>query len=232
MSRFEYFLDEAIDHDKLNYDEQGYYQEITNQIKKDCKPWLKEAKGRPGFRATNNVLTTYGITRRKVRTTRKPLTLNSQLHQMSDDLFKEKFGWSARSNVLFLQGDSEPPRVYGSHVWAIFPIGSFKYIWSSNNADFLGTSARVHQRVLGSKPSLRHIDATGGRDEKTGIYTKEYQKLFKSIMGETIKKDYRDTGLYQALTKYDYCEIMVNCKEYYAIPYNGYSKYVVLQMRK
>ena len=158
MSRFEYFIDEEVDHDKINWDEEGYYQDIANQIKRDCKPWLTESKGRPGFRATNNVLTTYGLIRKKVRTNRRALSTRKGLHKMSDKLFNDIWGWKARSNVLFLMGDSDVPSVYGRNIWAVFPIGEFTYLWSQELADFLQATDRVHRQIYNILQNIEYFE--------------------------------------------------------------------------
>lgn len=195
-------MNEAIDYDKINWDESGFYDDIAALIKKDCKPWLSETKGKPGFRAVRHPFKNQFL-KRSLRSDRRPLSSDEQLHKIADKAFRYYFGWNARSNALFLMGTSDVPPFYGTNVYAVFPIGKFKYVWSQRNYDFLnvlGTLKREYEDIKRSRiPVDTELD------------------FYKRRIHEIIKEYYQDVYLHSALNRHYHAEVMVNCKEYYLI---------------
>ena len=75
-----YYLNEKIQtHDLVNDEEGGHYDDIAKQIKKDCKPWLKEGRNLPGWRGTHKTYNNPYILRLKTRT-----TLRGQIIKMTN----------------------------------------------------------------------------------------------------------------------------------------------------
>jgi hypothetical protein len=175
--------------------------DIVDIIKKDCKPWLKESKGLPGWRGSMKEFEK--IIKKQVRKNRKPLNIAPKMHKIIDNVFKEKFGWNARSNVVFVQGSQSTNYYYGPHRYAIFPIGNFKYIWSKKITDLMLDIEKIMYKIS---------------DEGIPEFSEEWYNKFKEIMDKSVINLYSNKDLYMALTKYKYNEIMVKCKDYYMIP--------------
>ncbi|GAG20155.1 unnamed protein product, partial [marine sediment metagenome] len=210
MSRLKKYITEKIDHDKINWDEEGYAKDIIKQIKKKCKPWIKESKGLPGYRASRQEQTKYWIKKSSVRKNRRPLTMKQEDHELIDDLFNRRYGWRARSNVLFTQGSAETHYFYGPLTYVVYPIGPIRYLWTPSFGDLTPVIETLRYE-------LEH-DFDIPQEKLKGKLIKGIQKLIKEL--------YTDKGLYTALSKYPNHEIMVNCKNYYVIPAFVYEDHI------
>ena len=206
MSRLKKYLIESFE---PNYDA------MAELIRKDCGPWIKESRGATASRGiSRNKPKLDNIEKRTIRTNRVPKDTSIVNHTLSDLAFKDVFGWKARSNVLFVQGDVLSHLGYISKdIWVVYPIGSYKYLWAPQVRDFtLGIS---HMEIASMKKTGDY-DEFGEHDklQETPIYKKHFLKLVTTF----IKKHYKSTGLYKALTTYSNNEVMLNCKDYYLIP--------------
>lgn len=99
-------------------------------LQANCSKYLSENndldrnimyRGMP-FKAEGSVVMT-------VRKDRKPLDTGMGLHTVMDEWFFEKFGHRARSQGLFVTGDTKQVSLYGER-FIIFPVGEYEYIWS------------------------------------------------------------------------------------------------------
>ena len=208
--RLKKYITEKIDHDKINWDEEGYAKDIIKAIKKKCKPWLKESKGLPGYRASRQEQTKYWIKKASVRKNRRPLTMNHDDHELVDDLMNRQYGWRARSNVLFTQGGENTGYFYGNLKYVVFPIGPIKYLWTENFGDLTPVIESLRYEI----------------EHNFDIPEDELESMAKKQITEVIKKSYTDKDLYKALTKYPNHEIMVNCKNYYIVPEFVYEDHI------
>jgi len=107
--------------------------DMINILINDCKPFLKDLlkylKNDKLFLLSgrqNNV----NFFKGKVRTNRKPKDTPVEYHNYIDKLFNNKFGWKARSNVIFCTSVLSAAEEYGYVVYMIFPIGKYKYLWN------------------------------------------------------------------------------------------------------
>lgn len=206
MTRLQkYLITEKIDHDKINWDEEGYAKDIIKAIKKKCKPWIKESKGLPGYRGSRQEQTKYWIKKNSVRKNRRPLTMKQSDHELIDDLFNRRYGWRARSNVLFTQGSESTGYFYGNLKYVVYPIGPIKYLWSPD----VGDLTPVIESIRYELDHNFEIPVDKLQIELQSKLTKEIEKLIKS---------YTDKNLHKALTQYSSHEIMVNCKNYFVLP--------------
>lgn len=113
-------------------------------LERDCGPFLKQSKKQGllyrGIKGSfsNKGTTAEGIKYaiKEVRTDRKPLHTTESHHEIIDAWFKKKFGFNARSESMFCFGDvgSDNIAQYGKK-YIVFPIGDFKYVWSSEVRD-------------------------------------------------------------------------------------------------
>jgi len=209
MTKFKTYINEMVSWE-------SEIQNVVDSIKKDCKPWLRESRNQPGFRATRSPYKEVNFMKRKTRTDRRPLSTNPVLHKISNKLFNKHFGWNARSNALFVMGSDNPPTFYGTNIWAIFPIGPIKYVWSQRNKDWLTALTSMSLKLTGETASSDIIKSD--KEDKITQFT-EY-------MDFKIKEEYQDSYLGSALNSYPYNEIMVKCKEYYMINKDFYIEWV------
>ncbi len=112
-------------------------QTFAGIIKRDCQPYLREAKPFDPYvqlmrgmgEANKNFIDNKSI-RLDDRT---PKDIPKELHDKINQFFKQKFGGSFR-NALFATGDYIQAENYGN-VYYIFPIGNFKYLYNPEIED-------------------------------------------------------------------------------------------------
>jgi hypothetical protein len=116
---------------------------LAEIIKRDCGPFLTEAKlkedfdflgGHKGlfFRGTKHI--NDGIIKgRRYDKGRIPKDTPQDLHNQLNVLFKKKFKWSVRDGIFATSNDAQA-NGYG-YVHVFFPIGKFKYVWSPGISD-------------------------------------------------------------------------------------------------
>lgn len=125
MTRFEQYINEG------ETDEETV-ENIIATLQKDCKPFLKEKKGRVLYRGTRSYEDIEIKVRRKDR---RPSNTPEFISKEIDKLFQKKFGWKPRAQGIFASGDRYATRIYGEcHLF--FPIGDYRYIWSKEVKDF------------------------------------------------------------------------------------------------
>ena len=105
---------------------------IVEIIKRDCKPFLESGLTRLMYRGMRNK--TKSFMKVPVRQDRKPKSTDRDIHNLADKWFDEKFGFKARSAAAFVTGDFNEALDYGA-LYAIFPIGDFKFVWSKKSFD-------------------------------------------------------------------------------------------------
>lgn len=142
--------------------------------------------------------------KKTVRKDRKPMDTLPMLHDAIDDWFEEEMGMKARSQTVFCYGESgrKGAATYGDAA-IIVPIGTFRYCWSPKISDlFDGIISKYMQRGRAVQPI--YIGSDGKLDR---------EKIFKEMdtLGYTTNK------LDEAVTSIS--EIMIECDEYYVIPY-------------
>ena len=180
-------LDEFIENNTLN--------DYAALIKRDCKQWLNETKNcgffYRGMKEHGN------FTKKKVRTDRTPMNMDVSETKQLDDAFYKKFGWKPRTNGLFMTGSAILAQGYtgiGKAPYIVFPIGSYKYVWSEAAED-----------LYTDIPKLRTMAKGGalGKKVKGNIYQMIVDKYFQ------------DKHLCRAHKTGN--EVMVQCKTYYAL---------------
>lgn len=165
--RLIYYLNEEVDID-----------DVFRSIKKDCKPWIKASKGEVAYRGMRTDKGNFF--RRKTRTDRQPLDTPQEISDAFDSAAKAKYGWKPRSEGMFCVGEKDVARAYGL-VYSVWPIGSFKFLWSDRIEDF----------------------------------TNEYEDADPDVVRMNAIQHYSNKNLDKAIRRGS--EIMVKCKEYYAV---------------
>lgn len=156
--------------------------EIIALIKRDCKPFIEENAGvlLRGMRKKS-----WSPFKQDVRQDRNPRNTRQAVQDVLDKWFDEKFGFKARSQAVFTTGSFPDARSYGT-VYAIFPIGNFKYVWSTEIPDLF---------------FVTHNISTDNPEE---------------VIEKLEEADYKSTDLEIAIKTGH--EVMLSCKQYYAIP--------------
>lgn len=124
------------------------------------------------------------------RQDRRPFTMNRKVHLALDEFFESRFEFKARSASAFCSGEFETAKTYGT-VYAIFPIGPYKYVWSEIVSDLF-----LEIRIDTSFPQDKITD-----------------KVFKIVDN----LEYQNTNLKEAIASGN--EIMLSCSRYLAVPY-------------
>lgn len=170
----------------------------VKQIKKDCQPFLKQFGGHLLYRGSPSFGTGKGpakfFQKRAVRTDRNPLSTDPDIHRVTDEWFKEKFGIAGRSGALFTTGGFIEARGYGT-VYCIFPIGEFKFVWSPTVRD-LFVAGRDIKGVADAVPYL----------EKAGYKDTDLAKAIKS--GKEIMVDCKEYYMVMAQTPRERDELL------------------------
>lgn len=168
---------------ELIVEEEYSESEIVELIKRNCGPYLLQWPVNPVFRGVKGKPDK--AFKQSVRSDRKPRDSSLETHNAIDDWFLKKFGFKARSETVFVTGDYKTAKKYGK-VYAVFPIGEFKFVWS---------------------PDIKDLGEEVGNDDIADIH---------DILDDSY---FDDDHLGIAIGSKN--EIMIKCKEYYAVPING-----------
>lgn len=189
-----YIINEVKEINTLGLSEEEILAEVQNFISKvrmNCKPWLKAVKGCPKTSAYRGVSTSAVngfIYDKRVRTDREPLDTDVDVHDRVDAALERVFGWRGRSTGMFVTGSITMALDYGAP-FLVFPIGPFKFIWSTFREDMAVFFAQHGENLL------KYSD----------------EKLDQLL----IQNEYKNNKLCSALSSG--AEIMVLCKSYHAI---------------
>jgi len=175
-------------------------KEMVSKIQQDCQPFLNEANGRLIYRGLGT--STEPFMKKSVRLKdRKPKDVPILLHKTINSFFKKKFGAEFR-NAMFCSGDIHFADFYGK-IYAIFPIGDFKFVWSTHVDDLF--MAWDEYDPSQSADFLQYTDETQTQEIKDSI------KMFL----KTYKNTYKNNNLEHAIISNN--EIMIRCENYYAV---------------
>jgi len=167
------------------------------------------------------------------RKDRRPLDTITSVHRIINKWLKMVFGWKARSeNVLFVEGNSiknlTRERWRGKGELVVFPVGNFRYIWSPEIQDMTG-DLEINREDIEDTISIKWEDSP----EWSGSYqeyppedwtVKEREKILKEKENSIIKaleeSKYTNKNMAKAIRSGN--EIMINCKQYYALAVGKY----------
>lgn len=214
--------------------------EISELIKRDCQPFLTQCGGELIYRGMESKTP---FMTKDVRKNRQPMNLKQTAHELIDNTMYEKHGIRGRSGAVFCTGNTTTARGYGA-VYAIFPIGDFKFIWSPVVEDFyfdMGEPIKMLTKRNGALVvakrryyvenfiNLSGVPFDGDADtpfiDKLGMMrselkkdfdtNKKYQDAFKEVFEEFIENEYQTDDLVSAIKSKK--EIMIECDKYYAV---------------
>ncbi len=164
------------------------FKNVIEILERDCKPFLDEVKSNniePIFRSVERIkLDEIGMIKKLCRTDRRPLSTAVSVSNQLDDLFLDKFGVKLRSNGVFTSKRKE--LLYGNP-YIFFPIGNYKYYWSTEVNDLYA------KLVFTSQPLEDLVDTYQDNDLKSAGYQEitfvcdEYYLIDYSYLNEYIK---------------------------------------------
>lgn len=181
------------------------------QFIKDCNPFLRDWK--------KTKLNTFLYSGRqnkpywfigKVRENRKPKDTPLPVHDSIDNWFLKNIGITVRSSTIFCSSDKGFVQSYGE-TFAIFPIGKYEIIWSPKVRDLFKIWNKDFSDEYWDKP----------QEFDTWDMPKEFEKILKT---------YKKGDLRGALQSGN--EVMVYCKEYYAIEYSYFGEFRTKELRE
>jgi hypothetical protein len=175
-------------------------EKLAQEIVENCQPFLQQID----FNVSVNQLLrgmkpATGKYRHVTHANRIPRSTPLYIHQLNDDWFLQNHGHKFRSHhSLFCTGKLDMAGEFGQQ-HLIFPVGEISYAWSAEVDDLF----KLYKDKLQDDPT--QVPA------ETGV----------RVMGEILsgllkKKAYQTDGLVDAIQSGN--EIMIFCKEYYAIP--------------
>ena len=146
---------------------------LKKKIHAECKPFLSASKGYSLWRGMQG----QDMGKFKVRKNRKPKDTPVKVHEEFDKIFKEQFGWKARSEGLLTTGDRQVAGSYGT-IYQVFPIGKFRFVWSKNVHDLYGRYVEFMTK--------QGLDYSGGGEWK---FLTDYKKRVTSDEINLSKKE-------------------------------------------
>jgi hypothetical protein len=111
------------------------FEGITNFLRLDCKPFLKEMRrsSRLLYRGVDRNIPDIQRIKSHIDTGRSPKDMPEEMHNALNDMFYKEFGWHVRDGVS-TSGSVKTAKHYGvPHIF--FPIGKYKYAWSQDVGD-------------------------------------------------------------------------------------------------
>lgn len=100
---------------------------------RDCKEYIKDLKksGEVMYRGAKGG----DMTKIVPRKDRTPKDMPKGIHDELDSLFKQEYGWNARSEGVFCSGDLGQAKGYGSAVFTVWPMDKYKLLWNPDVFD-------------------------------------------------------------------------------------------------
>ena len=181
---------------------EGTSSEVHQILKENCKPYLQSSKMwyyRTVSSAKEVKLSNKdGILNLKPRMDRKPSDTPQYLHGLIDGWFKKKFGWKVRSEGVFTYPKNE---ISGPQF--VFPIGTFKFVYSPKVLDLYRTICQFRPKVPGALAvNLMHLTNTDIMDKLFELFIDGYGDSYTN-------KNINGSGLDS--------EVVFGCKEYYLV---------------
>jgi hypothetical protein len=124
-------------------------EQIAEWLSLHCRPWLKAANGEVAYRGVADHIVDWKV--KPVRKDRMSTNTPEEYHEVLQDVIKSHGFTANRTNSLFVTGDVEQARDYGTPCVAI-PVGYFHYTWFGCTRD--PYTMITNHSGLNGKPSL------------------------------------------------------------------------------
>jgi hypothetical protein len=190
MRLLEYVSQIDKKNEELKYD-------ITEKLINDCSEFLEVLE--KIHNNINNCLWrgshrgTKDIDKFIPRIDRIPTDTAEWLHNEWDKMFKEKFGWKARSEGVFVTSRYSFASGFGNAAHLFFPFDGYKFIWSPNIEDMTvaiggGKHADDNRKRELIKKSIEEIKAYKNSDLEEAIES-EHEIMFKCHSYYLVNRD-------------------------------------------
>lgn len=197
---------------------------VSDMIKKDCQPWLKEIGKNSGFlwRFISRTMTS-DIDRIQTRRDRQPRDTSKEMHVITDNLFKKYWGIRARSRSVFCWNANTSFNL--KHM--VFPIGKYKYVYpkTREHADLFNWLARLFD--LTDAEQMEQIKTGEAKGHKISVPWQSWPKgewhkhmtpMRQKSIEIAIKNGYTNKNIKSILNKSsEIREVMMVCDEYYMV---------------
>lgn len=187
-------------------------QEALQFAVDNCKPFLHQIVKKGGtvqhFMFSGRTHNAKTFTR-AVQKERHPMDTPPTVHKMLDAKFQRKWGVKARSQSIFCTGSPTHAEMYG-HPFMIFPMGRFTYLYHPKVKD-LFNHIRFNVMFDLDMSSIEDLD--------------KFDERMISFIAE-----YKNRDLVAGIKSGN--EIMVQCKEYFAVSHTYYWEYFQRFFRK
>ena len=180
----------------INEDEEAR-EYLIDWIRRDCGPFLRTIKpimgsGKCFVRRIHGYMPF--VVKKTSRTDRRPSDTDIEFHKAFDAVFKEKFGWGARSEGVFTYPAKDWKLIHqGQHIF--YPVGEFKFVYSPVISDLfveLNEFDRVENEVNRLLPSYVNKNLLGvfrGKFDGRNFYP---EVMFKCKQYYLVNREYAD----------------------------------------
>jgi len=190
------------------YEDQSYdvdADEAIDMIKRNCKKFIKESKGKPLYRGTMNAPKEL-LTKKDIRIRSKSGGYGKWFDAINKAMYNDKMKFT-RATALLATGDKRQADQYGD-MYQIYIIGDYDFLWSNkiyDYADVEQTLRKLYGNAKGSEYYLKYRTIAADYD---------FDEMGKMYWGLT-KPAYSDKNLSVAIQSGN--EIMFSGQSYYAV---------------
>lgn len=122
-------------------------EDIMAFIQQNCQPYIKVHPDFMDWPLYRGMSPRGDVSIQSIRQDRKPLSSNQYIHQVYDEAMKLAGLTAVRSNSIFCTGNKNSAGGYGE-VHVIFPMGDFKYSYTTEYRDLYTAFGRLVRRGL------------------------------------------------------------------------------------
>jgi hypothetical protein len=200
---------------------------FLDSILSDCGPCLKELRKNrclvPFLRGAKQVAPFF---KKDVRQDRQPRYIDPVLHDILGKYTKTIFGWDMRREGVFT-GDISTAWDFarGGKVFAIFPIGKFKYIWSSDITRLYrlyDEASIAADNIYAEKKTLSAYMEKAEDGDDHAIEFFELVKIIKNIISK-----YQRNSINTSLPKF---ECVLKCNSFYGLEYTSKTENAIAEI--
>lgn len=210
------------------------YADVMKDIKSKCKSFIKDTKNSYGdtlYFLFSGRAGTRPYFRAPVRKGRDPKDMHPEIHNDFDDQFKRQFGIRGRTECLFATGSTSEASQYGN-VFIILPIGKYHILWSPKIKD-LFTHIQKECQYDNEYKSLNALKKRFRLKLNKDTIDDEVERAYRKYIEDTVmtyKVSPISSRTVMAIDSYN--ELMVSCKEYYAIRYLDWTNLAMAYEKK
>lgn len=196
--------------------------ELIDFIIKNCRPFLEQNKNLdPLYRGMHNrqgVDSGEGYIQ-TVRTDRTPRDTKKVIHDYVDKYLDARGFEANRSNSMFVTGNYVQASNYGTAMFLVFPIGSFRFTWSISVPDLFWI-ADDYPSVIRMRYREENPDALAGINITSP--DEDELKFIENFLDENLLEHlqtYQETDLNEAIGSGN--EIMIRANEVLCVRIDG-----------